>query len=191
MRLEESKPSHHENSVRTVVFTKLGEKERNIFTRLSSRESNVFSRLGPRDLPHREQRLDPKSHRAPTATSEATISKSKDSEGGHWKSKSKKQNYSTYEDDLSQPWLCEETDPFTLRIRNFVFPKRVRMSGNVKTYDGLGDPKDHMKNFQSAAKVERWVLPTWCHMFSSTLMGATKLWFNELPPESIDSFMKL
>ncbi|GJU70068.1 hypothetical protein Tco_1256327 [Tanacetum coccineum] len=149
-------------------------------------EPDVFSRLGSKYLPHREQRLDPKSRRyanirltsrdlekrrkemprtsykadranrrAPTLTSEATISESEDNEGGHWKSKSKKQKYRTYEDDLSHPWLCEETDPFTLRIRNFVFPKRVHMSGNVKMYDGPGDPKDHLKNLQTDAKVER------------------------------------
>ncbi|GJS28780.1 hypothetical protein Tco_0489400 [Tanacetum coccineum] len=31
----------------------------------------------------------------------------------HWKSKKRRSND---EDDLSQPWLCEETDPFTARI---------------------------------------------------------------------------
>ncbi|GKD57028.1 hypothetical protein Tco_1290415 [Tanacetum coccineum] len=142
-------------------------------------ESDVFSRIGSKYLPRREQRLDPKNRRyantrltsrdlekrrretprtsskAPTLTSEATISESEDSEGGHWKSKFKKQKYRTYEDDLSHPWLCEETDPFTLRICNFIFPKRVHMSGNVKMYDGLGDLKDHLKNLQTDAKVER------------------------------------
>ncbi|GKD85102.1 hypothetical protein Tco_1356256, partial [Tanacetum coccineum] len=34
------------------------------------------------------------------------------SAGGHWKSKPNRQK-SSIEDDLSQPWLCEETDPFT------------------------------------------------------------------------------
>ncbi|GKE49279.1 hypothetical protein Tco_1480537, partial [Tanacetum coccineum] len=42
-----------------------------------------------------------------------SFSKSEDSGGGHWKSRSKKQKSSIEEDDLSQPWVCEETDPFT------------------------------------------------------------------------------
>nr|GFB42156.1 reverse transcriptase domain-containing protein [Tanacetum cinerariifolium] len=65
------------------------------------------------------------------------------------------------------------------------------MPNNVKTYDGTGDPKDHVKNIQAPAQVERWVIPTWCHMFNSTLIGAARVWFDELPPESIDSYKDL
>ncbi|GJY62596.1 reverse transcriptase domain-containing protein [Tanacetum coccineum] len=31
-------------------------------------------------------------------------------------------------------------------------------------------------------------MPTWCHMFNSTLTGNARVWFNDLPPESIDSY---
>nr|GEZ79831.1 reverse transcriptase domain-containing protein [Tanacetum cinerariifolium] len=64
----------------------------------------------------------------------------------------------------------------------------TRMPNNIKTYDGMGDPEDHVKVFQAAAQVERWVIPTWCHMFNSTLIGAARVWFDELPPESIDGY---
>ncbi|GJW87021.1 reverse transcriptase domain-containing protein [Tanacetum coccineum] len=30
-------------------------------------------------------------------------------------------------------------------------------------------------------------MPTWCHMFNSTLIGSTRVWFDDLPPESINS----
>ncbi|GJU55745.1 putative reverse transcriptase domain-containing protein [Tanacetum coccineum] len=53
------------------------------------------------------------------------------------------------------------------------------------------DPEDHVKNFQAAAQVERWAMPTWCHMFNSTLIGAARVWFDELPPESIDGYKDL
>ncbi|GJZ98362.1 reverse transcriptase domain-containing protein [Tanacetum coccineum] len=76
------------------------------------------------------------------------------SKGGHWKSKSKRHRSNTHEDDLSQPWTCEERNPFTPRIRHFNFP-RARMPSHVKTYDGSGDPEDHLKLFQVAAKTER------------------------------------
>ncbi|GJR22125.1 reverse transcriptase domain-containing protein [Tanacetum coccineum] len=39
--------------------------------------------------------------------------------------------------------------------------------------------------------VERWAMPTWCHMFNSTLIGAARVWFDELPPESIDGYKDL
>ncbi|GKB81033.1 reverse transcriptase domain-containing protein [Tanacetum coccineum] len=65
---------------------------------------------------------------------------------------------------------------------------RIRMPSHVKTYDGSKDPEDHLKIFQAAAKVERWAMPTWCHMFNSTLTGNARVWFDDLPPESIDSY---
>ncbi|GJU16887.1 reverse transcriptase domain-containing protein [Tanacetum coccineum] len=43
----------------------------------------------------------------------------------------------------------------------------------------------------ATSKVERWAMPTWCHMFNSTLIGAARVWFDELPPESIDGYKGL
>ncbi|GJQ91602.1 reverse transcriptase domain-containing protein [Tanacetum coccineum] len=40
-------------------------------------------------------------------------------------------------------------------------------------------------------KVERWAMPTWCHIFNSTIIGAARVWFDELPPESIDGYKGL
>ncbi|GKA63213.1 reverse transcriptase domain-containing protein [Tanacetum coccineum] len=77
-------------------------------------------------------------------------------------------------------------DPFTPRIR-FDFPK-TRMPSHVKTYDGSEDQEDHLKIFQSAAKTERWAMPTWCHMFNSTLTGNARVWFDDLPKETINSY---
>ncbi|GJU16510.1 reverse transcriptase domain-containing protein [Tanacetum coccineum] len=34
-------------------------------------------------------------------------------------------------------------------------------------------------------------MPTWCHMFNSTLIGVVRVWFDELPPESIDGYKGL
>ncbi|GJW87848.1 reverse transcriptase domain-containing protein, partial [Tanacetum coccineum] len=63
------------------------------------------------------------------------VSESGTSDGGHWKSKSKRHK-STDEDDLAVPWICEEVDPFTPRIRNFKSSQKTRMPNNVKTFDG-------------------------------------------------------
>nr|GEW47037.1 hypothetical protein [Tanacetum cinerariifolium] len=73
----------------------------------------------------------------------------------------------TYEEDLSIPWTCEDVYPFTPRIRNFKSSRKTRMPNNVKTYDGIGDPKDHLKIFQAATQ------------------------FDELPLESIDGYKGL
>ncbi|GJZ21099.1 hypothetical protein Tco_0558138 [Tanacetum coccineum] len=87
--------------------------------------------------------------RASSQRTEA-LSESEGSAGGHWKSKPKRQK-SSIEDDLSQPWVCEEIDPFTPRIHYFNFLK-TRMPSHIKTYDRSEDLKDHLKIFQAAAK---------------------------------------
>ncbi|GJY86413.1 hypothetical protein Tco_0500439 [Tanacetum coccineum] len=117
-------------------------------------------------------------------------SESSTSDRGHWKSRAKRRKPAD-EEDLAVPWTCEDVDPFTPRIRNFKSSWKTRMPNNVKTYDGTGDPEDHLKIFQAAAQVERWAMPTWCHMFNSTLIGAARVWFDELPPESIDGYKGL
>ncbi|GKD65135.1 reverse transcriptase domain-containing protein [Tanacetum coccineum] len=41
---------------------------------------------------------------------------------------------------------------------------------------------------KSAAKTERWAMPTWCYMFNSTLTGNARVWFDDLPKETINSY---
>ncbi|GJU44070.1 hypothetical protein Tco_1201336 [Tanacetum coccineum] len=82
------------------------------------------------------------------------VSESGTSDGGHWKSKSKRHK-PTDEDDLVVPWSWEEVDPFTPRIHNFKSMRKTLMPNNVKIYDETGDPEDQVKKFQAAAQVER------------------------------------
>ncbi|GJT55173.1 reverse transcriptase domain-containing protein [Tanacetum coccineum] len=37
-------------------------------------------------------------------------------------------------------------------------------------------------------KSETLAMPTWCHMFNSTLTGSARVWFDDLPQESVDSY---
>ncbi|GJU66674.1 hypothetical protein Tco_1252933 [Tanacetum coccineum] len=95
--------------------------------------------------------------------------KSEDSvEGRHWKRQSRKAQKRT-KDDFFEPYDKEYTTPFTRRINEFVFPKRIWMPMTIKTYNKTGDPKDHLKTFTIA----------------------TKLWSDELQPESSDTFKDL
>ncbi|GKA36809.1 reverse transcriptase domain-containing protein [Tanacetum coccineum] len=152
-------------------------------------EKGVFHRLGDKGKSIGTELASEKHHnkRASSYKTKALL-ESKGSSGGHWKSRLKKQRSSIEDDDLSQPWVCEETDPFTSRIRYFDLPKRTRMPSHVKTYDGSEDLEDNLKIFQAATKVERWVIPTWCYIFNSTLTKSARVWFDDLPPESVDSY---
>ncbi|GJT13034.1 reverse transcriptase domain-containing protein [Tanacetum coccineum] len=166
-------------------------KEGGVFNRLGRKEPATSARSDSRRRSPQAKRteVETRRHQQKSRTT-SQYSESEDSEGGHWKSKSRRQKSNTYEDDLYQPWTCEERNPFTLRIRHFSLP-RTRMPSHVKTYDGSGDPEDHLKLFQSAAKTEGWAMPTWCHMFNSTLTGNARVWFDKLPKESVDSYEDL
>ncbi|GJT30819.1 reverse transcriptase domain-containing protein [Tanacetum coccineum] len=82
-------------------------------------------------------------------SSHASVSSS--SHGTHQRPRRRRE--STDEEDLAVPWTCEDVDPFTPSIRNFRSSRKTRMPNNVKTYDGTGDPKDHLKVFQVAAQL--------------------------------------
>nr|GEX73868.1 reverse transcriptase domain-containing protein [Tanacetum cinerariifolium] len=75
---------------------------------------------------------------------QSSASRSHSSDRKYRKSRS---NQPMDEDDLKRPWMCEEENPFTPRIRNFESSRKTRMPNNVKTYDGTGDPEDHQKKY--------------------------------------------
>ncbi|GJV71868.1 hypothetical protein Tco_1491863 [Tanacetum coccineum] len=146
--------SRHSRSPRPSpsVFSRL-KHDRSRSPKPKEKEGGVFKRLGSRG---RCVSVRSDSHNQPSYSRyTGALSESKDNEGGYWKSRSKKNKPSREEDDLSQPWVCEEVDPFTPRIRYFNFLK-TRMPSHIKTYDGSEDPKDHFKKFQTAAKTERY-----------------------------------
>ncbi|GKB46203.1 hypothetical protein Tco_0896956 [Tanacetum coccineum] len=182
-RQRRSHSPRHNPSVFTRLRRERSRSSRHEFKDKARREGTVFKRLGSRGRSTSVY----SDNRQESSRYTNGHSESEDSEGGHWKSKSRRKKSSVEDDDLSQPWVCAETDPFTSRIRHFDFPK-TRMPSHVKTYNGSEDPEDHLKIFQAAAKTERWAMPTWCHMFNSTLTGNARVWFDDLPPESIDSY---
>ncbi|GJT46413.1 reverse transcriptase domain-containing protein [Tanacetum coccineum] len=50
---------------------------------------------------------------------------------------------------------------------------------------------DLSQPWATAKNGRRWAMPTWCHMFNSTLTENARVWFDDLPPESIDSYNDL
>nr|GEU77823.1 reverse transcriptase domain-containing protein [Tanacetum cinerariifolium] len=160
-------------SKRPQIRDRLRNNDENVFGRLGHRRQSTFKRLSdtyspstPKSGPDREYSRDGSYSRGHPHKRDSSLSRDrprsrdrsygikescsntypsyrtgdKHSEGGHWKSKSKKCK-PTDEEDLAAHWSCEEVDPFTPRIRNF---KRT-----------------------------------------------TRIWFDELPPESIDGYKDL
>ncbi|KAF2573027.1 hypothetical protein F2Q70_00005563 [Brassica cretica] len=73
--------------------------------------------------------------------------------------------------------------------RKFSFP-------NIKTYDGTGDPDDHIAQYKQmmlalALPREFCCEATMCKGFGSTLIGPALQWYINLPIGSISSFATL
>ncbi|GJR13641.1 reverse transcriptase domain-containing protein [Tanacetum coccineum] len=167
-RQRRSRSPRHNPSVFTRLRRERSRSPRHEYKDKARKEGTVFKRLGSRGRSTSVY----SDNRQESSRYTKGHSESEDSEGGHWKSKSRRKKSSVEDDDLSQPWVCAETDPFTSRIRHFDFPK-TRMPSHVKTYNGSEDPEDHLK------------------IFNSTLTGNARVWFDDLPPESIDSYNDL
>ncbi|GJR77809.1 hypothetical protein Tco_0090174 [Tanacetum coccineum] len=140
------------------------------------RERDVDSHLGPKNAPHRrharDQRRDNTRRAAENSDrrrkevrnlvrSYVTCSSERQREiEREWDTVDRAdciKPTQTEETYISESEHDQETDPFTLRIVNFEFPKRICMPSNIKTSDGSGVPEDHLKIFQTATKIERYV----------------------------------
>ncbi|GJR69494.1 hypothetical protein Tco_0015559 [Tanacetum coccineum] len=148
-RRDRSRSPRRKDPERETVFRRL---EKGVFHRLGDKEKGISAYSGSsRRQSHHNSSEDtksyyqssrsrgtepaPKRHHDRKAYSRkgGRMSKSEDSSGGHWKSKSKRQMSSMEDEDLSQPWVCEETGLFTPRIRYFDLPKRIRIMSKCMT----------------------------------------------------------
>ncbi|GJT40353.1 UDP-glucose 4-epimerase GEPI48-like protein [Tanacetum coccineum] len=65
------------------------------------------------------------------------------------------------------------------------------MPSHVKTYNRSEDPEDQFKNLPKPQQKRKCGIQLGSHMFNSTLTGNARVWFDDLPPESIDSYNDL
>ncbi|GKD49275.1 hypothetical protein Tco_1278251 [Tanacetum coccineum] len=138
---------------------------------------SVFTRL------RRERSRSPRHEYKNKERRESTVFKRLESRGrstsGHSDSRQKSlrytENYSKSEDSEGGHWKS----------------KLQRKKSSVED-DDLSQP-------WAAAKIKKWAMPTWCHMFNSTLTHMfnstltrnARVWFDDLPPESMDSYNDL
>nr|GEW94939.1 hypothetical protein [Tanacetum cinerariifolium] len=93
--------------------------------------------------------------------------------------------------DLSSPNKRPKPTPFTIRITHFKHHPRTRLLRNINVYDGNKDPEDHLGIFLAATEQEEWPMHVWCKIFRQTLGGATRNWFDDLDPKSVNNFKEM
>ncbi|XP_072071786.1 uncharacterized protein [Arachis hypogaea] len=81
--------------------------------------------------------------------------------------------------------------PFTADIMNFQLFRQFTLPTTLTPYDGLGDPKQHIKKFRSIMIVNGASDPILYRCFPSFLDGPALDWFCSLPADSISRFQEL
>jgi hypothetical protein len=59
--------------------------------------------------------------------------------------------------------------PFVRWIEDYPLPYGLKMPSHIGTYDGKGDPENFIHLFEGAIRMQKWVMPVACHMFTYTI----------------------
>ncbi|XP_025684741.1 uncharacterized protein [Arachis hypogaea] len=83
-------------------------------------------------------------------------------------------------------------NPFSEEITNYQMPKHFTLPSSLEPYKGIGDPRAHLKKFQSMMLFNGPNNdPVLCRAFPTYLDWAALLWFSKLSAGSIASFEEL
>lgn len=84
----------------------------------------------------------------------------------------------------------DPTPPFTEEVMNVRISRRFKMP-TIKTYDGTGEPYNHVRTFSNALLLQPASDALKCRAFPQTLAGMAQRWYSRLPRNSIGSFKEL
>ncbi|XP_025635491.1 uncharacterized protein [Arachis hypogaea] len=82
-------------------------------------------------------------------------------------------------------------NPFSEEVMSVKMPENFVLPTGLKPYEGFGDPRVHVKKFQSMMFFNGASDPVLCRSFPTYLDGAALLWFSKIPVGSISSFEDL
>ena len=88
-------------------------------------------------------------------------------------------------------YLVRRTDSlFTVSINEHPFPPKFKMP-SLDLYDGTHDPFDHIATFKTTMHLQGVLDEIMCRAFLTTHKGSTRVWFNKIPPNTMNSFEEL
>nr|GFA34883.1 reverse transcriptase domain-containing protein [Tanacetum cinerariifolium] len=65
------------------------------------------------------------------------------------------------------------------------------MPFHIGSYDGKRDPDNFMHLFEGAIRMQKWLMPVACHMFTYTLKDSGRIWWNSQKAGSILDYENL
>ncbi|GKV50360.1 hypothetical protein SLEP1_g57067 [Rubroshorea leprosula] len=89
-----------------------------------------------------------------------------------------------------QQTLDLDSAPLNLSITAEPYQEGFKIP-HLETYDGLGDPDEHLHTYQAIMRIQNANDAMMCKVFPATLKSTARRWYHKLPRHSIDSFSQL
>ncbi|CAL5420073.1 unnamed protein product [Camellia sinensis] len=80
--------------------------------------------------------------------------------------------------------------PFVASIRDKPLPAKFKMP-TIDSFDGTTDPVDHLETYRTFMVLHAFPDEIMCRAFPVTLKGSARLWFSQLPADSVSTFQHL
>ncbi|GFS40777.1 hypothetical protein Acr_00g0070490 [Actinidia rufa] len=85
--------------------------------------------------------------------------------------------------------LIRQTEPpFIERVLRAQVSSKFKLPTQLGIYEGKTNPMDHLDSYKSLMLLQGCLDEVMCKVFSATLKGLGRSWFQKLPPGTIDSF---
>ncbi|GKD95151.1 reverse transcriptase domain-containing protein [Tanacetum coccineum] len=81
--------------------------------------------------------------------------------------------------------------PFVRWIEDYPLPDGLKMPSHIGSYDGKRDPDNFLHLFERAIRMQKWLMPVACHMFTYTLKDSARIWWNSQKTGSILNYKDL
>ncbi|GJY50342.1 hypothetical protein Tco_0441189 [Tanacetum coccineum] len=81
--------------------------------------------------------------------------------------------------------------PFVRWIEDYPLPDELKMPSHIGSYDGKGRPDNFLHLFEEAIRMQKWLMPVTCHMFTYTLKDSDRVWWNSQKTRSIINYEDL
>ncbi|GKD43027.1 reverse transcriptase domain-containing protein [Tanacetum coccineum] len=81
--------------------------------------------------------------------------------------------------------------PFVCWIEDYPLLDGLKMPSHIGSYDGKGDPDNFLHLFKGAIRMQKWLMPVACHMFTYTLKDSARIWWNSQKTGSILNYEDL
>ncbi|GJR74659.1 hypothetical protein Tco_0087024, partial [Tanacetum coccineum] len=75
--------------------------------------------------------------------------------------------------------------PFVRWIKDYPLPNGLKMPSHIGSYNWKGDLDNFLHLFEGAIRMQNWLMPIACHMFTYTLKDSARIWWNSQKTGSI------